>query len=72
MRFRFGEFAVVGDIEQMFHQVKVTETERDVLRFVWRESPDQDISDCQMSTHFFGKINSHLLCELCFKEKYGR
>ena len=58
MRFRLGEFAVVGDIEQMFHQVKVRETDRDTLRFVWRESPNQNISDFQMSTHLFGKTDS--------------
>ena len=28
IRFCLGEFAVVGDIEQMFHQVKVRETDR--------------------------------------------
>ena len=57
MRFRIGEFAVVGDIEQMFHQLKVRKTVRDALRFAWRESPDQNNSDFQMSTHFFGKID---------------
>ena len=42
----------------MFHQVKVRETDRDALRFVWRESPDQNISDFQMPTHLSGKIDS--------------
>ena len=58
MRFGLGEFAVVGDIEQILHQVKVRETDRDALHFVWRESPDQNISDFQMPTHLFGKIDS--------------
>ena len=40
MRLRFGEFAVGGDIEQMFYQVKVRETDRGALRFICRESPD--------------------------------
>ena len=58
MRFHFGKFPVIGDIEQMFHQVKVKETDRNALRFVWRESPYQNFSDFQMSTHLFGKIDS--------------
>ena len=33
MRFYLGEFAVVGDIEQMFHRLKVRETDKDALRF---------------------------------------
>ena len=45
MRFCLVEFAVVGVIEQMFDQVKIRETDRDTLHFVWRESPDQKISD---------------------------
>ena len=58
MRFCLGEFVVVGDIEQMFHQVKVRETHRDALRFSWRESSDQNISDFQMTKHLLGKIDS--------------
>ena len=58
MRFRFGEFAVVGDVEQVFHQVKVRESDRDASLFVWRESADENISDFQMSTHLLGKIDS--------------
>ena len=53
-----GEFAVVGDIEQMFHRLKVRETDRDALRFTWWESPDKNISDFQMTTDLFGKIDS--------------
>ena len=49
---------MVGDIEQMFHQVRVRETDRDASHSVWRESPDQNISDFQMTTNLFGKIDS--------------
>ena len=34
LRFRINEFAVMGDIEQMFHQVNVPATDRDSLRFL--------------------------------------
>ena len=34
LRFRINEFAVMGDIEQMFHQVSGPTTDRDTLRFL--------------------------------------
>ena len=39
--FRLGQFAVISDIEQMFHQVRGREEGRDALRFLWRENPDE-------------------------------
>ena len=35
LRFREEKIALVGDIESMFHQVKVNEGYRDLLRFLW-------------------------------------
>lgn len=35
LRFRQEPVAVMGDIQSMFHQVKVTEEDRDFLRFLW-------------------------------------
>ena len=67
MPFHFGEFAVVGDMEQMFHQVKVRETDRDASRFAWKESPGQN-SDFQMSPHLFGKINSPYCANYALKK----
>ena len=41
----------------MFHHVKVRDTDRDASCFIWRESPDRNISDFQMSMHLFSKID---------------
>ena len=43
LRFRINEFAVMGDIEQMFHQVNVPTTDRDALRFLWRDNVENPI-----------------------------
>ena len=37
MRFRSGKIGVMADIKQMFHQVYVSEEDRDSLRFLWRD-----------------------------------
>lgn len=35
-RFRQKPVAIMGDIQKMFYQVKVAETDKDFLRFLWR------------------------------------
>ena len=36
-KFRHGKYAIMGNIEKMFLQVKVIEEDLDALRFVWEE-----------------------------------
>ena len=40
MRFREDQVALMGDIEAMFHQVKVSPEDRDALRFLWWKGGD--------------------------------
>lgn len=60
LRFRQEPIAVVGDIEKMFYQIKVTPQDRDCLRFYWW--PDGDISRqpavFRMTVHLFGAVSS--------------
>ena len=58
IRFRKEEFALSGDIEQMFHQIRVRYNVRDALRFLWREHMFDPIADFKMNVHLFGKIGS--------------
>ena len=58
MRFRKGEYAVMTDIEKMFHQIYVLEKDRDALRFLWRDKPTDKICDYITNVYLFGKIDS--------------
>ena len=42
LRFREEPIAVTGDIEAMFHQVKIPEKQRNYLRFLWWKDTDLD------------------------------
>ena len=58
LRFRREPYAVISDIEQMYHQIKVAENDQDALRFVWRDNTDKEIVDHMMKVHIFGKVDS--------------
>ena len=48
-----GRYAVMGNIEQMFHQILVENKYRDVLRFLWRDNYIDPMEDYLMNIHLF-------------------
>ena len=60
LRFRQDPVALMGDIEGMFHQVKVTNKDRDLLRFLWWQDSDieRPIEQYRMCVHLFGATSS--------------
>ena len=56
LRFREEHVGVMGDIEAMFHQVKVPNTQCSLLKFLWWEDSDtsKEIIDYEMTAHVFG------------------
>ncbi len=59
-RFRQEPVAIMGDIQAMFHQVKVAEQDRDLLRFLWWPQGDmsRELQDYRMTVHLFGAVSS--------------
>ena len=60
LRFREEKIAVTGDIEAMYHQVKLLENQICFLRFLWWKDNDSRkvIVDHEMTAHVFGGISS--------------
>ena len=58
LRFREEQIAVTGDIEAMYHQMKVPENQRCFLQFLWWKDSDSSkvIVDHEMTTHVFGDM----------------
>ena len=63
MRFRTREFAVTGDIEEMFHQIFVREEDRCAQRFFWRNSLSEDLQVMEMCVLSFGATCSPTLAQ---------
>lgn len=59
-RFRQEPVAVMGDIQSMFYQVRVTEEDKNFLCFLWWTEGDmsQAPAEYRMSTHLFGAVSS--------------
>ena len=59
LRFRCGRIAVMGDIEQICHQVYVFEADRDSLRFLWRDVDEtKNPDEYHITVHVFGSLVS--------------
>ncbi|XP_031555224.1 uncharacterized protein LOC116292114 [Actinia tenebrosa] len=59
-RFRREPIAIMGDIEAMFHQVRVPPQQCDFLRFLWWPDGnlEAEIQEYQMLVHLFGATSS--------------
>ncbi len=59
-RFRQEHVTLMADIQAMFHQVKVSQTNVDFLRFLWWPNGDttQSLKEYRMKVHLFGAISS--------------
>ena len=69
LRFRQEPVALMADIESMFHQVKVSEEDTDVLHFLWWEDGDMNNmpAEFKMTVHLFGGTWSPSCCNFALK-----
>lgn len=69
-RFRRNRIALVADVEAMFHQVRIKESDRDALRFLWW--PEGNLSlppvNHRMLVHVFGATSSPCCAAFCLKQ----
>jgi hypothetical protein len=57
LRFRLNQVAIMCDIQRMYHQFRVAESDRDYLRFLWCDSQGDPL-DYRMTVHLFGATSS--------------
>ena len=38
LKFQSGQYALTSDIKQMFHQVRIIQSDWDALRFLWQDN----------------------------------
>lgn len=81
MRFRQEAVAVMADVEAMFHQVRVSNEDTDLLRFLWWPDGNYelDLVEHKMLVHIFGATSSPSVatfalqkCATDFAEEFGQ
>ena len=70
LKFREHAVAIMGDVEAMFHQVRVPADERDYLRFLWWPGGDTNAEprDYRMSVHLFGATSSPSCANMALRQ----
>ena len=80
LRFREEPVAVTGDIEAMYHQVKILVEQRRFLLFLWwkNSDPQNEVVDRKMTAHLFGGVSPPSCCNYALRKtaadnvnKYG-
>ena len=54
MKFRTGFYGIVADIEKAFLQIGISESDRDVLRFLWWSDNGNEIQEFRHARVVFG------------------
>ena len=67
-RFREHQIAITADIESMFLQVAVPKEECKVLRFLWRNRPEDSIEIYEYNRHVFGAKSSPTCANYGFQQ----
>ena len=67
MRFREHKYAIFADIEGMFMQVGLQESDQRSLRFFWREDLTSDVTVFQYTRHIFGAKDSPTCANYVFR-----
>lgn len=62
--------AILGDVESMFYQVRVPETQRNYLRYLWWPNGDvsKPLSEFRLSVHLFGAVSSPSVCNYALRK----
>ena len=68
IRFRDHRIALIADISRMYRAILLTESDKDLHRFVWRNDPNEQLRDCRMTRVTFGVSASAFVASMCIKQ----
>ena len=54
LRFRLHRVALTADVSKMYRAIELTESDKDLHRFVWRTTPSETLRDYRMTRVTFG------------------
>lgn len=63
IRFREQKFVIIGDIKEMFLQIRIRPDDQNVFRFLWQSSPEKPLKICAMQSLIFGATCSPFIAQ---------
>ena len=68
IRFRNHRIAMIADVSRMYRAILLTESDKDLHRFVWRDNPNGQLHDYRMTRLTFGVSASSFIANMCVKQ----
>ena len=68
MRFRSHRIALIADVSRMHRAVLLMKSDKDLHRFLWRDSPAEPLKDYRMTRITFGVSASSFIANMCVKQ----
>ncbi|GBO07564.1 hypothetical protein AVEN_122155-1 [Araneus ventricosus] len=68
LRFRKNRIGLISDIKKMFRMIFIDESQRDLLRIVWKESIDDSIKTYKMNRVVYGTTCAPYLAQRVLKQ----
>ena len=68
LQFRFHRIALTADVSKMYRAVELTQSDRDLHRFVWRSTPTDNLTDYRMTRVTFGVSASSFAANMSVKQ----
>ena len=68
LRFRFHRVALTTDVSKMYRAIKLTKPDRDLHRFIWRQTPGEPLKDYRMTRLTFGVSASSFAANMLVKQ----
>ena len=68
IRFRTHRTALIADVSRMYRAILLTPSDKDLHRFVWRDSPNSELKDYRMTRVTFGVSASSFIANMCVKQ----
>ena len=67
LRFRLHVVALTADVSKMYRAIELTDTDKDLHRYVWRSSPHENLKDYRMTRVTFGVSASSFAANMAVK-----
>jgi hypothetical protein len=68
LRFRLNPIALKADVVKMFRQFRVSSSDADLQRILWRETPDSPMKEYRLTTVTYGTASAPYAASRCMKQ----